>query len=134
MKDKVKTVKEIKKLIDEVIIPGYTYRTNFNYSESLIFINNSLTIAAKLIKKNNKMEYEFILDTQFIYNKEVNYDEIKMVHNIIDILEDNRKFVLSKLKKYTVEEYTKEKEKREKQSEMMLEALKSMVEHGLKNN
>ena len=49
---------------------------------------------------------------------------MKMIINIMDILENNRKFVLARLKKYTVEEYEKEQEERKKQSEMMLEALK----------
>ena len=75
------------------------------------------------------MVYEFVLDTQFLSKKEVTYDELKMINKIIDILEDNRSFVLSRLKKYTVEEYEKEKEYREKQSEMMFESLKKLVEN-----
>ena len=125
---RIKTVKEIKKLIDEVMLDGYTYKTNFSSSEFLIDINNCLIIAAKLVKHDNKMVYEFILDTQFLSEKEVTYDELKMINKIIDILEDNRSFVLSRLKKYTVEEYEKEKEYREKQSEMMFESLKKLLE------
>ena len=126
---KIKTVKEIKKLIDKVMLDGYTYKTNFSSSDFLIDINNCLIIAAKLVKHDNKMVYEFILDTQFLSEKEVTYDELKMINKIIDILEDNRSFVLSRLKKYTVEEYEKEKEYREKQSEMMFESLKKLVEN-----
>ena len=126
---KIKTVKEIKKLIDEVMLEGYTYKTNFSSSEFLVDINNCLIIAAKLVKHDDKMVYEFILDTQFLSEKEVTYDELKMINKIIDILEDNRSFVLSRLKKYTVEEYEKEKEYREKQSEMMFESLKKLVEN-----
>ena len=55
---------------------------------------------------------------------------MKMIMDIIEILENNRKFVLTKLKKYSVEEYEKEQTKREKQSEMMLEALKNMFIKG----
>ena len=51
------------------------------------------------------MVYEFVLDTEFTRYAKVSFDEIVMVNNIINILEENRKFVLSKLKKYTVEEY-----------------------------
>ena len=126
---KIKTVKEIKKLIDKVMLDGYTYKTNFSSSDFLIDINNCLIIAAKLVKHDNKMVYEFILDTQFLSEKEVTYDELKMINKIIDILEDNRSFVLSRLKKYTVEEYEKEKEYREKRSEMMFESLKKLVEN-----
>ncbi len=120
---KIKTVKEIKQLIDEVLIPGYKYKTNFSSSEFLVDINYSLIIAAKLVKCDDKMKYEFVLDTQFLSSKEIKYEELKMINNIIDIMENNRDFVLSKLKKYTVEEYEKEVEYRKKQSEMMMNAL-----------
>lgn len=83
---------------------------------------------AKLVEKNHKMIYEFVLDTQFVSDKEISYDELKMVIKIIDILESNRKFVLSRLKKYTVEEYKKEKEERERLSNKMLEALTKELE------
>ena len=109
---KIKTVKEIKNLIDKVILPGYKYKTNFSNAEFLIDINQSLIISAKLVKENNKMNYEFTLDTQFLYSKEISVKEIKMINDILNILENNKKFVISKLKKYTVEEYEKEIEYR----------------------
>ena len=124
----VKSVRDIKKLIDKVLLPGYKYKTNFNCAEFLIDINSRLLIMAKLIEKNHKMIYEFVLDTQFVSDKEISYDELKMVIKIIDILESNRKFVLSRLKKYTVEEYKKEKEERERLSNKMLEALTKELE------
>lgn len=124
----VKSVRDIKKLIDKVLLPGYKYKTNFNCAEYLIDINSRLLIMAKLIEKNHKMIYEFVLDTQFVSDKEISYDELKMVIKIIDILESNRKFVLSRLKKYTVEEYKKEKEERERLSNKMLEALTKELE------
>ena len=120
---KIKTVKEIKQLIDEVILPGYKYKTNFSSAEFLVDINYSLIIAAKLVKSDNKIKYEFVIDTQFLSSKEINYEELKMINKIIDILENNRDFVLSKLKKYTVEEYEKEVEYRKEQSEMMMNSL-----------
>ena len=125
---KANSVKEIKQLIDKVMLPDYKYKTNFSCADFLIDINYNLVIAAKLIEKDNKMVYDFILDTQFVSDKEITYDELKMVINIIDILEANRKFVLSKLKQYTVEEYKKEQIERERRSEAMLEALKYAFE------
>ena len=56
-----------------------------------------------------------------------------MVKNIIEILEENRKFVLSRLKKYTVEEYEKEMEEKEKRREKALEELKQIFTMQYKN-
>ena len=109
------------------MLPNYIYKSNFNSSDFLIDINYNIIIKAKLIKKDNKMVYEFVVDTQFISETEISYDEIVMIKNIIDILEGNRKFVLSRLKKYTVEEYEKEEQERKEQSEKALEALKQIL-------
>lgn len=124
---KIKRVKDLKKIIDKVLLPNYIYKTNFNSSDFLIDINYNIIIKAKLIKKDNKMVYEFVIDTQFMSETEITYDEIVMIKNIIDILEENRKFVLSRLKKYTVEEYEKEEQERKEQSEKALEALKQII-------
>lgn len=129
---KINTVKGIKELIDKEILPGYTYKTNFSNAGFLVYINHRLVIAAKLVKHNDRMEYEFILDTQFLSNDEITYEELKMIIRIIRILEENKKFVLSKLKKYTVEEYEKEIEYRKNQSEMMMNALMEAIKS--KNN
>ena len=126
---KIKRVKEIKKLIDDVILPGYTYKTNFNCAEFLIDINFNLIIAAKLIRYDDSVEYQFILDTQFLSNGEVTFDEIKMIGKIIDILEDNKKFVLSRLKKYTVKEYDAEIERRERESKQVMDSLMKLIEN-----
>lgn len=125
----IKRVKEIKKLIDDVILPGYTYKTNFNCAEFLIDINFNLIIAAKLIRYDDSVEYQFILDTQFLSNGEVTFDEIKMIGKIIDILEDNKKFVLSRLKKYTVKEYDAEIERRERESKKVMDSLMKLIEN-----
>ena len=124
---KIKRVKDLKKIIDKVLLPNYIYKTNFNSSDFLIDINYNIIIKAKLIKKDNKMVYEFVVDTQFMSEAEITYDEIVMIKNIIDILEESRKFVLSRLKKYTVEEYEKEEQERKEQSEKALEALKQII-------
>ena len=124
---KIKRVKDLKKIIDKVLLPNYIYKTNFNSSDFLIDINYNIIIKAKLIKKDNKMVYEFVIDTQFMSEAEITYDEIVMIKNIIDILEESRKFVLSRLKKYMVEEYEKEEQERKEQSEKALEALKKII-------
>ena len=131
---KIKSVKEIKKLIDEVMLQGYYYKTNFSCSDFLVDINYKLIIKASLVGQEDKMVYEFVLDTQFLSEKGISYEEMKMIISIIEILENNRKFVLSRLKKYTVEEYEKEQEEKKKKSEMMLEALKTMFIRKIEGN
>ncbi len=126
----VKSVKEIKELIRKVMIPRYTFKTNFSCASFLVDINNTLVIAAELVKNDNEMVYEFVLDTQFTKEAKVSFEEIVMVNKIINILEENRKFVISKLKKYTVEEYEEEERLRKERSEQMLEAFKySIMKH-----
>ncbi len=66
-----------------------------------------------------------MLDTQFLSNKEITYEEILMIKNIIDLLNKNKKLALSRLKKWTIEEYIEDKRQRELRSQQMLEALKS---------
>ncbi len=104
----VKTVRQIRQFIDSVILPGYTYRTNFNCCEFLIDINHQFVIQAKPNCYEDKVIYEFVLDTEFLSSKEISYEEIKMINCIMQILKDNQKFVLSRFKKYTVDEYMEE--------------------------
>ena len=73
-----------------------------------------------------------MLDTQFLSNKEITYEEIIMIKNIIDLLNKNKKLALSRLKKWTVEEYIEDKRQKELRSEQMLEALKSAFTNRLK--
>lgn len=123
----MKTVKELKQEIDKVIIPGYTYQTNLSWAERLVSINHGLGIGAKLVRVDNKMVYEFIVDTQFISVNEITYDEICMCQDIIDIFEKNRNFVLKRLKKYTVEEYEQEQLEFEQRQENFIKFLDSLI-------
>ena len=123
----MKTVKELKQEIDKVIIPGYTYQTNLSWAERLVSINHGLGIGTKLVRVDNKMVYEFIVDTQFISVKEITYDEICMCQDIIDIFEKNRNFVLKRLKKYTVEEYEQEQLEFEQRQENFIKFLDSLI-------
>lgn len=124
---KVSSVKELKLLIDNVILPNYKYKINLSSPEFLVDIDSKIIIIAKPICDEIKFYYEFILDTEFLSSKEITYDEIVMIKNIIEILEDNRNFVLYRLKKYTVLEYKEELRVREENSERMLEVLKQMT-------
>lgn len=128
----VKSVKEIKLLIDKVMIPGYSYETNFNCAEFLIDIDDKLVIMTKPNVVGDKVVYEFGLDTEFLNDKYITYDEIIMIKAILDILENNRKFVISKFKKYTVDEFIEEQRLKEEQSEKMFESLKEFVENAIR--
>lgn len=130
--NKINSVKDIKKLIDKVMLPNYNYKTSFNSPDFLININYQFVIHAKPKCLDDKVVYEFVLDTQFLSDKEISYSELKMINNIIDILEDNRKFVLSKFKKYTIDEYKEEMKMREERSRLMMESLKQMIISNMK--
>lgn len=124
---KINSVKEIKKIIDKVIIPGYQYKTNFSSSLFLVDIESKLIIIAKPVCTDKDFHYEFVLDTQFLSEKEITYKELVMIKNIIEVLEGNRSFVLKKLKKYTVNEYKEELRLREEQSNKYFETFKSLI-------
>ena len=49
-----------------------------------------------------------------------------MIKNVIDLLNKNKKLALSRLKKWTVEEYREDERIRKIRSEKMLEELKSI--------
>ena len=65
-----------------------------------------------------------MLDTQFLNSSEIKYEELSMIKDVIEILEINRKTAISRLKKWTVEEYEEDIKQKEKRSEEILEALK----------
>ncbi len=115
---------ELKKEIIKNAIEGYKVKTNFSSCDFLVQIGGFIIIA-KPICLEKKVRYELMLDTQFLSNKEMTYEEIVMIKNIIDLLNQNKKLVLSKLKKWTIEEYIENKRQRELRSQQMLEALKS---------
>lgn len=123
----VKSVKEIKDQIKMYLLPECNLKTNFSSEDFLVELDNKLIIIAKPIIENNKVIYKFMLDIQFLSSKEISYDEIVMVKNIIDVLESNKNFVLSKFKKYTVEEFLEENKIREEQSKKMFEALEKAL-------
>lgn len=123
----MKTVAELKQEINKVMKVGYKYQTNLSWNEGLISINHGLGVGAKLIQLDNKMIYEFYVDTQFLSNKEISYDEICMCKDIIDILEKNRNFVLKRLKKYTVMEYEQEQLEHKQKQESLIKFLDSFV-------
>ena len=124
---KVNSVKEIKKIIDKFIIPGYQYKTNFSSSLFLVDIESKLIIIAKPVCSDKDFHYEFVLDTQFLNEKEITYKELVMIKNIIEVLEENRNFVLKRLKKYTVDEYKEELRLREEQSKKVFDALQNFI-------
>ncbi len=123
---------DLKKEIIKNTIEGYKVKTNFSSCDFLVQMG-ALIIIAKPICLEKEVRYEFMLDTQFLSNKEINYEEILMIKNVIDILNKNKKLALSRLKKWTVEEYIEDKRQKELRSEQMLEALKMAFTNRLKS-
>lgn len=123
---------ELKKEIIRNTIEGYKVKTNFSSCDFLVQIGGFIIIA-KPICLEKEVRYEFMLDTQFLSNKEITYEELLMIKNIIDLLNKNKKLALSRLKKWTIEEYIEDKRKRELRSQQMLEALKSVFVNRIKH-
>ena len=121
----------LKKEIIQNTIEGYKVKTNFSSCDFLVQIG-AFIIIAKPICLEKEVRYEFMLDTQFLSNKEITYKEILMIKNVMDLLNDNKKLAISRLKKWTVEEFKEDKRQRESRSEQMLDALKSVFSSRLK--
>ena len=118
------SVTELKNIIKTKVLEGYRLKTNFSSEDFFIEVGN-LIIIAKPICTKEEVRYEFLLDTQFVSSKEIDYKELKMIKEIIEILELHRKTAISKLRKWTVKEYEEDKKLKKEQSEKVLEALKS---------
>lgn len=116
-------LKDLKQEIMKNTIEGYKVKINFSSCDFLIEIG-SMIIIAKPICLEKEVTYEFMLDTQFLSNNEINYEEIVMIKNTIDLLNDNKKLAISRLKKWTVEEFIEDRRKEDLKSEQMFEALK----------
>lgn len=117
-------LRDLKQEISKKAIEGYKVKTNFSSCEFLVEVGN-ITIIAKPVCLEKEVKYEFMLDTQWLSSNEVTYEEIVMIKNVMDILNENKKLAISRLKKWTVEEYKQDKKQREIQSNQMLEMLKS---------
>ena len=118
-------LRDLKQEIKKKVLEGYDLRTNFSSNDFLVEIGN-LIIIAKIICTDTEVKYEFALDTQFVSDKEISYEEIVMIKDVIDLLKQNKKLALSRLKKWTVEEYREDERIRKIRSEKMLEELKSI--------
>ncbi len=124
-------LRDLKQEISKNTIESYKVKTNFSSCDFLVEIG-SMIIIAKPICLEKEVKYEFMLDTQFLSGSEITYEEIVMIKNIIDLLNENKKLAISRLKKWTVEEFIEDKKQRELRSEQMLEALKSAFSNRLK--
>ena len=124
-------LRDLKQKITEKALEGYKVKTNFSSCDFLVEIGN-ITIIAKPICMEKEVKYEFMLDTQWLYSKELNYEEIAMIKEIMEILNKNKVLAISRLRKWTVEEYIEYQNRRERQSEAMLEALKNAFTNNMK--
>lgn len=116
-------LKDLKQEIMKNTIEGYKVKINFSSCDFFVEIG-SMIIIAKPICLEKEVKYEFMLDTQFLSNNEITYEEIVMIKNTIDLLNENKKLAISRLKKWTVEEFIEDRRKEDLKSEQMFEALK----------
>ena len=114
---------DIKNKIKDYIPVGYDLKTNFSCADFLVQVGN-FVIIAKPICTDIEINYKFFVDTEFLSSKEITYDELVMLKSIIEILEENKKISLSRLKKWKVSEYLADQELRKQKSEAMFEFLK----------
>lgn len=119
-------LRDLKQEIIKITPKEYKVKTNFSSNDFLIEIG-SFVICTKTICTEKEVKYKFVLDTQFISSKELTYEEIVIVKNVIELLNNNKKLAISRLKKWTVGEYLKHEEDRKKKSEEMLEAFKAAI-------
>ena len=119
-------LRDLKEEIIKIVPKEYKIKTNFSSNEFIVECGE-LIINAKTICTEEKVYYEFVLDVQFVSNNELTFQEIVVAKNIIELLNQNKELAISRLKKWTVEEYLKDQEEREKRSEEMLEALRQVI-------
>lgn len=117
------TTTELRKIIKSKVPREYNVKVNFTKADFLVEIGN-LIIKAKTVCDEVEVKYEFVLDTQFISRNELTYDEIIMTKDVMEVLESNKELAISKLRKWTPEEYNEDIRLKEEQRELMLEALK----------
>lgn len=119
-------IRDLKQEIIKIIPSEYKVQTNFSCPDFMVEFGN-LIICAKTICTENEVYYEFVLDIQFVFEKELTYQEIAMAKDVIELLNQNKKLATSRLKKWTVEEYLKDQKEREKRSKEMLDTLKKIM-------
>lgn len=116
-------ITRLRRVIKSKVPSEYNFKVNFTKADFLVEIGN-LIIKAKTVCDETEVKYEFVLDTQFLSQDEITYDELVMVKEIIEVLEANKELAISKLGKWTVEKYKEDIRLREERSAQMLEALK----------
>ena len=67
-------LRDLKQEINKEVLEGYKLKTNFSSNEFLVEIGNFIIIA-KIICTDTEVKYEFVLDTQFVSDKEITYEE-----------------------------------------------------------
>jgi len=117
---------ELKSKIKSKVPKNYKITTNFSSPEFLVQVNN-LVIAARPICRKTEVKCEIILDTQFISSGEITYEEVTIIKEILELLEENKKTAISRLKKWTVEEYSENQKLRELQSQKLFKNIRRKI-------
>ena len=119
-------IAELKSKIKSKVPKNYKITTNFSSPEFLVQVNN-LVIAARPICMKTEVKYEIILDTQFISSGEITYEEVTIIKEILELLEENKKTAISRLKKWTVKEYSENQKLRELQSQKLFKNIRRKI-------
>lgn len=82
---------------------------------------------------NQFVQQQKLNDTQFLNSCEIKYEELLIIKDVMEILEKNRKTAISRLKKWTVEEYEEDIKQKEKRSQEVLETLKKAFSKSVPN-
>ena len=122
------SVKEIKNQIQQIVGDNYTVKTNFSYSDFLVEIY-PYVISAYICYDDANVWYEFGLNLSFIpTNQEyLNNNDMIMLNKVIDILKENRNFVLKRFKKWKIEEYKEYLKEKEEENKHTLEVFKQTI-------
>ena len=119
-------IAELKSKIKSKVPKNYKITTNFSSPEFLVQVNN-LVIAARPICRKTEVKCEIILDTQFISSGEITYEEVTIIKEILELLEENKKTAISRLKKWTVKEYSENQKLRELQSQKLFKNIRRKI-------
>lgn len=92
----VKSIKELRSELDKVMPKDYTYYIDYSYDYFRIEIDHYFVIDARVERLVDYVTCEFVLEVKE-FDDYLTYNDLMLVICVIDVLNNNRDFVLSKL-------------------------------------